>query len=70
VSAQNPQETKEYGGFKIYRATKVTVTSQVDLRRVVGYVYASLKAAMEQKVKQQGENAVEESDGETSTGKS
>ncbi len=70
VFAQNPQETKEYSGFKTYRATKVTVTSQVDLKQVVGYVYASLKAAMEQKVKEQGEKAVEESEGETSTGKS
>lgn len=53
VFAQNPQETKEYAGFKTYRATKVTVTSQVDLKQVVSYVYASLKAATEQKLKEQ-----------------
>lgn len=52
VSIQNPQETKDYTGFKTYRATKVTVTSKVDLKQVVGYVYASLKAAMEQKTKE------------------
>ena len=52
VSAQNPQGTKEYGGFTVYRAKKVTVTSQVDLKQVVAYVYASLKAAMDQKTKE------------------
>ena len=28
----------------------MTVTSQVDLKQVVAYVYASLKAAMDQKI--------------------
>lgn len=57
VSIQNPRETKDYKGFKTYRATKVTVTSKVDLKQVVGYVYASLKAAMEQKTKEKEEEA-------------
>ena len=57
VSIQNPQETKDHKGFKTYRATKVTVTSKVDLKQVVGYVYASLKAAMEQKTKEKEEEA-------------
>lgn len=51
MSAQNPQATKEYAGFTVYRAKKMTVTSQVDLKQVVAYVYASLKAAMDQRTK-------------------
>lgn len=57
VAAQNPRETKDYEGFKTYRATKIIVSSQVDLKQVVSYVYASLKkaeqVAQEQREKQQ-----------------
>ena len=52
MSAQNPQGTKEYDGFTVYRVKKMTVTSQVDLKQVMGYVYASLKAALDQKTKE------------------
>ena len=52
VSVHEPRETKDYSGFKTFRAKRLTVTSQVDLKQVVGYVYASLKAAMQQKAEE------------------